>query len=116
MSIKHSATLAILIGWFLMFPPLINRSGVLYMEPDVSAPLTEWRPAQLEAGTLDSKSVCENSRLALVSNAKNLLQDAPADLGKMRLEESERAGKWIFALEAAASRCIADDDPRLKAK
>jgi len=84
-----------------MFPPLVTRSGKIYMEPNGAAPLTEWRAAALENGTtLDSQRMCENSRSALASNAKKLLLDAPADIEKMPLATSERAGKWVFALEA----------------
>jgi hypothetical protein len=116
MKIRHP-TAIILIGWYLMIPPLVTRSGVLYMEPNVAAPLTEWRAAQLENGTtLDSEAECENFRSTVASNAKKLLLNAPPDLGKLPLERSERAAKWIFALGMIKSRCIASGDPRLKAK
>jgi hypothetical protein len=114
MKIRHPAAI-ILITWYIMFPPLVTRSGVVYMEPNVAAPLTEWRQMQLENGTkLDSESVCEDTRSTMVSKTKNLLADAPTDLEKMPLENNESAGNWVFALEAARSRCIASDDPRLK--
>jgi hypothetical protein len=116
MKIRH-LTATILIGWYLMFPPLVTRSGKIYMEPNVAAPLTEWRAAALENGTtLDSERICENSRSVLASNAKKLLLGAPANIEEKPLDTSERAGTWVFALEAIKSRCIASDDPRLKTK
>jgi hypothetical protein len=113
----NCATVIILIGWYLMLPPLVNRSGVLYMQPNVSAPLTEWRAADLQTGTtLDSAQTCEDIRSKMTSAAKKFALDAPTDIENMPMETSEQAGKWIFALEIAKSRCIASDDPRLKAQ
>src|SRR5258708_5789833 len=115
MKIIHPTAL-ILILWYIMIPPLVSRSGVLYMDRNVAAPLTEWRPMQMENGaTLDSKHGCENLRSTIVSKAKDLLLNAPPDLRKMPLDKSESAGNWIFALGITNSRCMASDDPRLKA-
>ena len=87
------------------------------MKPNDAAALTEWRPMQLENGaTLDSERSCENFRSTMASNAKNLLLNAPPDLEKMPLENSERASKWVFALGINNSRCVASDDPRLKSQ
>lgn len=100
-----------------MLPPLVSRSGQLYMKPDVKAPLTEWRAANLQGGTaLDSEQACEDVRSKMTLKAKDLLRDAPRDLENMPLQASEQAGNWIFGLEAAASRCVSSDDPNLKAK
>jgi hypothetical protein len=72
MRIFHPTMIA-LIGWYIMFPPLVTRSKVIYMQPNVAAPLTEWRPMQLENGTtLDSERSCENFRSAMVINLKEL--------------------------------------------
>jgi hypothetical protein len=100
--------------WSIMFPPLVVRSGVIYMEPNTTAALNEWRP--MEEPTFDSKNACENARSNMELKAKDLLVGAPPDLAKRPLEKTETAGKWIFALEANQSRCIATDDPGLKGK
>jgi len=116
MKIRHP-TAFILISWFIMTPPLINRSGVLYMQPNVAAALTEWRPMQLENGTiLDSERTCEDFRSTIISKVKSLLVNAPPDLAKMPLDKSESSGNWVFALGVINSRCIASDDPRIQAK
>jgi hypothetical protein len=101
-------------AWSIMFPPLVVRSGVIYMEPNTTAALVEWRP--MEGPTFDSKSACENARSNMESKAKDLLVGAPPDLAKRPLEKTETAGKWIFALEINQSRCITTDDPGLKGK
>jgi hypothetical protein len=100
--------------WSIMFPPLVVRSGVIYMEPNTTAAMTEWRP--MEGPTFDSKSACENARSNIELKAKDLLVGAPPDLAKRPLEKTETAGKWIFALEVNQSRCVATDDPGLKGK
>jgi hypothetical protein len=116
MRIRHPAAMT-LLAWYILFPPLVTRSGVVYMEPNVAARLTEWRPMQIEDGTvLDSERTCENYRSAMASAVGNSLPDAPPDLGKMPLNKSESAEKWVYAAEILNSRCIASDDPRLKAK
>ncbi|MGA7870780.1 MAG: hypothetical protein WCA22_07755 [Candidatus Binatus sp.] len=115
--ISHSAPPLKEAGWWIMFPPLVTRSGVIYMEPNVGAPLTEWRPMDLgKASTFDSESACQNARSEMESKAEGLLVGAPADLAKRPLEKTETAGKWVFALEVSQSRCIATDDPQLSSK
>jgi hypothetical protein len=114
--IRHH-TAIILIVWSILFPPLVTRSGVIYMEPNAVAPLTEWRAMQQDKGTtFDSERNCEDARSTMISEAKNLLRGAPADIEKMPLENSQNGANWVFALEASKSRCIAGDDPRLRAK
>ena len=54
--IRHH-TAIILIVWYLMLPPLLTRSGVLFMKPNDAAALTEWRPMQLENGATLIQSV-----------------------------------------------------------
>ena len=100
-----------------MFPPLTSRSGQLYMKPDVKAALTEWRPSNLQGETtFDSEERCEAARSSLASKTKDLLRGAPNDIENRPLQTDEQSGKWIFALEVAASRCVSSDDPNLKAK
>jgi len=102
------------VGWSIMFPPLTTRSGVIYMKPNVDAPLTEWRPMQLEKRpAYDSERACENFRSKMIAKAKDFIIGAPPDLEQRPLEKSETAGKWIFAMEANQSRCIASNDPGL---
>jgi hypothetical protein len=100
--------------WSIMFPPLVVRSGVIYMEPNTTAALTEWRP--MEGPTFDSKSACENARSNLASHAKDSLAGAPGDLSSRPLEKTETDGKWVVALELNQSRCISTNAPGLKGK
>jgi len=116
-SSSQSASLPKEVEWSIMFPPLVVRSGVIYMEPNVAAPLTEWRPMELEKGrTFNSKSACEDARSNMELKTKDLLAGAPSDLAKRPLEKTETAGKWVLALEVNQSRCIANDDPGLTSK
>jgi hypothetical protein len=72
---------------------------------------------QLEDGTiLDSELKCEEVRSTIASKVKDLLLNAPPDLGKMPMNNSENAGKWTFASGVIDSRCLSSDDPRLKGK
>jgi hypothetical protein len=58
MNIRHSLTVAVLIGCCLIVLPLVNRSGALHMQPNVSAAMAESRAADPQSGTtLDSKSI-----------------------------------------------------------
>jgi len=100
--------------WAIMFPPLVVRSGVIYMEPNTTAALTEWRP--MEGPTFDSESACENARSNLTSHAKDMLVGVPGDLANRPLEKTETDGKWVVALEVNQSRCISTNDPGLKPK
>jgi hypothetical protein len=100
--------------WSIMFPPLVVRSGVIYMEPNTTAALTEWRA--MEGPSFDSERACENARSKMESKSKDLLVGAPADLAKRPLEKTETDGKWVIGVEVVQSRCIADDDPGLRTK
>ncbi len=100
--------------WSIMFPPLVVRLGVIYMEPNTTAALTEWRP--MEGPTFDSETACKNARSNLASHAKDLLVGAPGDLANRPLEKTETDGKWVFALEVTQSRCISTNDPGLRGK
>src|SRR5882762_6466185 len=84
MKISHHPSL-ILMGWLLMVPPLVTRSGLIYLKPDTDAPLTEWRPNQDQVPSYDSKQACERFRAANEVNARNLLHDAPSDIERMTL-------------------------------
>lgn len=67
MKIRHPSAI-VLILWYIMIPPLVMRSGVPYMQSNVTAPLAEWRAMQLEDGTiLDSERTCENYRSTAAS-------------------------------------------------
>ncbi len=81
MNIRHSLTVAVLIGCCLIVLPLVNRSGALHMRPNVSAAMAESRAADLQSGTtLDSKSTCEDARSKMASEAKNLGPNTPTNI------------------------------------
>ena len=72
---------------------------------------------EIEDGTvLDSERTCENYRSAMASAVGNSLPDAPPDLGKMPLNKSESAEKWVYAAEILNSRCIAERRPSPQGK
>jgi hypothetical protein len=72
MNIRHSLTVAVLVGCYLMLPPLASRSGLLNVES---------RAADLQSETaLDSGLTCEDVRSKMASEAKNLGPDTPTNI------------------------------------
>jgi hypothetical protein len=95
MKLRHAAALA-LIGWALMMPP--PRPVGDHFETNFSAPLSKWSTVR----TFDLQSQCEAAREAY---------------------QQKPTGNLVILLGAAeaqattttkASRCVADNDPRLK--
>ncbi len=81
MNIRHSLTVAVLIGCCLIVLPLVNRSGALHMQPNVSAAMAESRVADPQSGTtLDSKSTCEDARSKMALESTNLQTNAPTNI------------------------------------
>ena len=93
MNLRHAAAFA-LVGWALMMPP--PRPVGDHFKTNFSAPLSKWATVR----TFDLKSQCESAREAYLQKP---------------------TGNLVIMLGAAeaqattkASRCVADDDPRLK--
>jgi hypothetical protein len=103
----------VLVGWYLMFPPPVERSGIVYVRPNLSAPLSSWQAAKQQNGPeFSSERDCEDFRSRMVKNAKDMLLDAPP--GVERMVSQVNTAKWVFVLGALKSKCVADNDARLK--
>jgi len=91
MTFRHAAAF-VLVGWYLMVPPMHDDDWGL------SAPLGEWKTA----GVYDSANDCERARVEYqtISRGNRILREHSDPL---KLE------KFIEDVQ-----CIATDDPRLK--
>jgi hypothetical protein len=92
MKLRHTAALALGLGWYLMVPP-VNQTGDYYADP--GAPLGQWTIRSSH----DTAKGCEKARAKL----KAEISQPQGQLGAVR----------SFLSEAT---CIASDDPRLKSK
>lgn len=71
-SVRHSLTLAVLIGCYLVLLPLVSRSGLLNPES---------RAADLQSGTtIALGSTCKEVRTKMAFESKNLSADAPTNI------------------------------------
>src|ERR1700691_332662 len=93
---RHAAALA-LVGWYLMVPPLSNRTGPI----ERSGALAKW-----EAWfAFDTAAECE-------ARVKTLTDAA---IGRLKAQPVASATEQrISDLQALNARCVATDDPRLK--
>lgn len=107
-------------GWYLMMPPLLEKSGwepfrggLSRWEPDPAVPLSKWEIHS----SYDTARECEEGRIGAVRLAEDILKrekDQSQKLG-MAPETSRtyRVGDgYRKALDYA--KCLATDDPRLK--
>ena len=111
---RHAAALA-LVGWYLMVPPLFKK-GI-----DLNAPPSQWEHRQ----AFDTADRCESTKDDLVRCAEILnnamvgnVKQACGFEGKTRHEIRDRDQEEIvvqMAFQFMEARCIATDDPGLKA-
>jgi hypothetical protein len=95
MKTHHLAGL-VLIGWYMMVPPLVNAPYKI----DTEAPLTSWKVYQ----TFDTADQCKQS----LSTAKSKYnQTATAPIGTIK------RGSRAFALQMVFGQCVKSDDRRL---
>ena len=80
-----------LLGWYLMTPPLHSPGGEL----ELDAPIARWRSAH----AYDSANECEKAREAFVKSTRG--------------EEGAVERDKRFSGAILQSQCIASDDPRL---
>lgn len=88
----HLTALSLLLGWYLMIPPG-TKTGF-----DTSARISSWD----HISSHDSAKECEQ--------AKNVLTHPPYSEEPEARKHDLRMQSWNMA-----ARCIATDDPRLKA-
>src|ERR1700722_14884301 len=105
MKTRHAAALAIVL-WYLIIPPIGADNKV-----DAHAPLSKWR---IGVG-FESEKDCDDSLKDAIKNpmtpAEYLAAAQATSKAKMKpLSMSEMTKR------TAESRCVAGDDPRLKAK
>ena len=111
MRLARSGAIA-LLGWCIIFPPVVEKSDVFYVKPNVTAPLNEWQAMKPVDGVpYPSQQKCEEARARMVAQAKDMLRSAPADVEN--LPSSIDTVKWTFALGAVSSRCIAQTDSEM---
>jgi len=96
MKLRHAVAFA-LVGWYLLEPPLTN-TGV-----NIHAPLSEWNIVR----TFDHADDCEQL-LDKIHSWKTLEE-------LKRRDPKNTAGIGLAFAQALETRCIATDDPRLKA-
>jgi hypothetical protein len=85
----HNARALILVGWYLMLPPL---SSLNPRARNGSAPLSEWSLI----GSFDSADECDDMRYKL------MMKESPS------LTQEDRK------VDLLSAQCISTDDPRLK--
>jgi hypothetical protein len=115
---RHAAALA-LVGWYLMLPPLADRSTThCLLCTGVDAPLFKWT---IE----DSFDDAMSCRIAIDWRRKNQAQEMkgmsprgprPGDAGFTRLTDMVYWMGYDRLTELQFAKCIATDDPRLKEK
>jgi hypothetical protein len=86
----------VLIGWYLMVPPLVNEPYKI----DTEAPLTSWRVYQ----TFETADQCKESLSAAKSKYN---QTATSPIGTIK------RGSRAFALQMVFGQCVKSDDPGL---
>jgi hypothetical protein len=87
MNLRHAATLA-LVGWYFLVAPVVGKDGQVHY--DYAAPLSKWNQER----AFDTADECEAYRTQLLKASK---------------------GAGTAATAILMDRCIASDDPRLKA-
>lgn len=93
MKLRHAVALA-LVGWALIFPPMLGD------QVDIGAPVNEWDVMNKGFATVRA---CEQFRTHMVFWGV--------------VNDPRSVARWkVFPQRRAASRCIPDDDPRLKTK
>src|SRR5882724_6408228 len=95
---RHAAALA-LVGWYLMIPPLTNRTGPIERE----APLVKWETWT----SFDTAAECQ-ARIETLTGAA---------IGRLKAQTAAAATpQRIMDLRLLSAQCVANDDPRLKEK
>jgi hypothetical protein len=100
---RGHAIAAAFAAWVLIVPPPLSPHGTYQHDPDPNAPLSKWE----NFGTFGGASDCERERGRL----SNFLKD-PTMLANEQQEPHWYADYAKKRLEA--SKCVEDDDPRLK--
>jgi|HubBroStandDraft_1064217.scaffolds.fasta_scaffold46531_2 hypothetical protein len=105
MNTRHAASIA-LVAWYLMIPPIGADNNV-----DEHAPLLQWR----KGVTFQSERECDDSLKDAIQNPMTpdeyqAAAKATRKAKMMPLSKSEMTKRTLESL------CVADDDPRIKAK
>ncbi len=95
MKLRHAAAL-VLVGWYLMVPPLVNAP----YKVDTDAPVLYWKVYR----TFPSEQECEKFQLWAQAKYEKT-SDAP--LGTIK------KGTRAFARQMTFAQCIASDDRNL---
>jgi hypothetical protein len=99
MKLRHAAALP-LMGWALIFPSMVGD------RVDSGAPVREWEVMGKSYPTIKD---CEKDR-------PNVGWFGYANLSEAAGNSKEPGRMKAFPARRAASRCLPDDDPRLKSK
>jgi hypothetical protein len=98
-----------LIGWYLLQPPMVPGSDIYY----TGGPLSQWKIT----ASFHSASQCRARRKALIHEFVAATLPSPEQLRKQGMTVQDWiAGKQSGIDEFVRTRCVADDDPRLKEK
>jgi hypothetical protein len=100
MKLRHAAALA-LTGWYLMLPPTIPDS----YEVNQGAPLSQWTIRN----TFPRNAGCENAKYRMREQA------LAAQAEHSATGRRGHGNPDVFCIRCNA-QCVAEDDPRLKAK
>jgi hypothetical protein len=105
MKARHAAALAI-VAWYLMIPPIGIDNKV-----DVRAPLSQWR----KGVKFDLEKECDDSLKDAIQNpmTPDEYKAAAAATRKARMHP---LSKSEMTKRTEESKCVAEDDPRLKKK
>jgi hypothetical protein len=98
----HLAAAALaLVGWYLMVPPRVSETPLLF---DRAAPLSRWQAL----GSYDTASDCSHGNDKLVAA---LLRTGDQQTGKKREQALQERASIL-----TSQQCIATGDPRFKPK
>jgi hypothetical protein len=105
MSSRHAIALVV-VAWYLMIPPIGTDNKV-----DAHAPLSQWR----KGVKFDSAKQCADSLKDAIQNPMTP-DEYRAAAAATRKAKMHPLSKSEMTKRTSESQCVAEDDPRLKAK
>jgi hypothetical protein len=111
-----------LLGWYLMTPPMLNLwegkdltvctrepfpCGPSF-KPDISAPISKWRTAQVFDSAKACKKALQQGVRGYHETARKLADQLHKDIATVEAEDTMLGPAILNA------QCVATDDPRLK--
>jgi hypothetical protein len=100
--------MAAAVGWYLMAPPFSRDTH----EPINDAPLSKW---SFDSG-YDSAAECQGAKAAKTKSlSAKFAKASPAPHNPFRMHSGTAELARFLYMQILSARCVATDDPRLKA-